>query len=222
VLAHGDSFQRDPYESGQEEDMRAWLIGWSCATVLLAGMISTVPVARANHQPRATPSATPIVGSPQLQPTIDLGAAQEIALEGQGGAHVVEIDLDGKAGVLTYRIALDTGIDVEINATTGEIVGTERDEHPDDAAAARQGGGDNDATSGRRGRHDGDDRSARRGDRDDDDKLARRGHDEHDDKLARRGHHDRVDDKPITSDSTRFTPGDPCQCAGRPRLDERG
>ena len=157
--------------------MRTWLIGWSCATVLLAGTIATVQPARANHQPRATPSATPIVGSPLLQPTIDLVEAQEIALEGQGRAHVTQIDLAAKDGVLVYRIALDNGIDVEVDATTGQIVGTERDEHPDVATAARQGGDDNEAPAARRGHHDGDDRSARRGDHqhDADAKVARRG-----------------------------------------------
>jgi Peptidase propeptide and YPEB domain len=178
--------------------MRAWQIGWSCAVVLLAGMIATAPQTGANHQPRATPSATPVVGSPLLQPTIDLVEAQKIALKGQAGAHVAEIDLDGKAGVLTYRIALDNGIDVEVDATTGESVGTERDEHPGEVTAARQGGDDNEAPAARRGHHDGDDRSARRGDRDDDDKRAHRGHHDNDDRSARRGHHHHDDDVKVT------------------------
>jgi hypothetical protein len=149
--------------------MRAWLIGVSSATVLLAGILATVPLAGANHQPRATPSGTPIVGSPLLQPGIDLVEAQEIALEGQGGAHVAEIDLDAEHGLLTYRIELDNGVDVEIDATTGEILRTEHDEHP------------------------GHDTSARRGDRDDDDWTARR-HDRDDGRSARWGHDRRHDD----------------------------
>ncbi len=170
--------------------MRARLIGWGSATMLLAGMIVTVPVARANHQPHATPSATPIVGSPVLQPSIDLGEAQEIALEGQGGAHVAEVDLDGKDSSMVYRIALDNGIDVEIDATTGEILRTEHDAHADDTTAVRQGGDDNEATAARRSHHHDDDRSARRGDRDDDDERARRGHHDHEGRSARPGHHD--------------------------------
>ena len=149
--------------------MRAWLIGVSSATVLLAGIFTTLAVAQANHQPRTTPSATPIVGSPLLQPSIDLVEAQEMALEGQGGAHVAEIDLDAEHGPLTYRIELDNGADVEIDATTGEILRTEHDEHS---------GRD---TSARRGNHDDDDRSARRGDHGDD-------------RPARRGHHHRHND----------------------------
>ena len=119
--------------------MRAWLIGLSGATLLLAGIISTAPLVGANHERSETPTAgTPIIGAPLLEPSIDLVEAQEIALEGQGGAHVAEVDLDGKTGVLVYRIALDNGLDVEIDATTGEIVGTERDEHPDDDTSTTQ------------------------------------------------------------------------------------
>ena len=149
--------------------MRAWLIGVSSVTVLLAGILTTLPVAQANHQPRATPGATPIVGTPLLQPSIDLVEAQEMALQGQGGAHVAEIDLDAEHGLLTYRIELDNGVVVEIDATTGEILRTEHDKHS----------GRN--TSARRDNHDGDDRSARRGHRGDD-------------RPAHRGHHHRHND----------------------------
>src|SRR5918998_1318999 len=119
--------------------MRAWLISVSSATVLLAGILATIPQAGANHQPRAARSATPIVGSPLLQPSIDLVEAQEVALGGQGGAHVAEIDLDAEHGLLTYRIELDNGIDVEIDATTGEILRTEHDEHHGRGTSARRG-----------------------------------------------------------------------------------
>jgi hypothetical protein len=174
----------------KEDDMRPWLIGLSGATVLLAGIAATAPSAGANHERSGTPVAvTPIIGSPLLEPTIDLVAAQEIALEGQGGAHIAEVDLDGKDGVLTYRIVLDTGLDVEIDASTGEIVDTERDEHPGAVTAARQGKDDHDddRRSARRGNrhHDGDDRSGRRGHRGhDDDRSARRGNHHHDDEVS--------------------------------------
>jgi hypothetical protein len=102
-----------------------------------------------------------MVGSPLLQPTIDLVEAQEIALEAQAGAHVTEIDLDGEHGLLTYRIELDNGIDVEIDATTGEILRTEHDEQPDDDTF-RGSDDDDENTSTRRGHHDDDDRSAGR------------------------------------------------------------
>jgi hypothetical protein len=193
--------------------MRAQLIRWSCATVLLAGMIATVQPAQANHQPRATPSATSIVGSPVLQPTIDLLEAQEIALEGQGRAHVTQIDLAAKDGVLVYRIALDNGIDVEVDATTGEMLRTEHDAHANDTTAVRQAGDDNEATAARRSHHHDADRSARRGDRDDDDERARRAHHDHDDRSARPGHHDH-DAEVAHRDlgdpaSTRIIPGAP-------------
>ncbi len=125
--------------------MRTWLIGVSGATVVLAGILASGPLARATHESSGAPvTATPIIGTPLLQPSIDLVEAQQIALEGQPSAHVAEIDLDGKYGVLVYRIALDTGLDVEVDATTGAVVGTERDEHPDDDTAARQGDDDDD------------------------------------------------------------------------------
>ncbi len=129
--------------------MRTGLIGLSSATLLLVGILATGPLAGATHEQSPTPSGTtaartPIIGAPLLEPTINLVEAQEIALQGQVGAHVAEVDLDGKDGVLVYRIALDTGIDVEIDATTGAIVGTERDEHADDDTTVRQGDDDDD------------------------------------------------------------------------------
>ncbi len=125
--------------------MSTRLIGASSVTVLLAGILATGPLAGATHEPIGTPAADPpVIGAPLLQPSIDLVEAQQIALAGQGGAHVAEIDLDGTDGVLAYSIALDNGVDVEVDATTGKIRGTERDEDPDDDTGARQRDNDDD------------------------------------------------------------------------------
>ena len=209
--------------------MRGWLTGASCVVVLLAGITGGVPPAGANHEPEVTPSPTPIVGSPLLQPAIEPGAAQELALEGQGGAHVAEVDLDGNAGLLAYQITLDNGIVVRIDATTGEILGTERADPPGDegarrgdrAAAAGKGDEDDGATSARQGRHGDDDRSKRRGDRDDDER-ARRRHHAHDDKLGHGDHHGWPAEKATDPASTGVTSDEPCQCAAGADLADKG
>jgi len=72
------------------------------------------------------------VGTPLLQPSIDLIRAQEIALEGQSGAVVTEMDLDGEDGVLVYSIELDNGMEVDVDATSGEVLKTEQEDENGD------------------------------------------------------------------------------------------
>ena len=77
-------------------------------------------------------TGTRVVGTPTLKPAIDLARAQEIALEGNTGAAVTKIELDGDHGVLEYSIHLDNGVEVDIDATTGVILKTEHDDDGDD------------------------------------------------------------------------------------------
>ena len=110
--------------------------GFGVGVLMLAGVVAANPFDGAAQQP-STPSAqtdedddqmngTPVVGNPTLQPAIDLIRAQEIALEGQTGAVVVEVELDGDDGVLAYDIRLDNGTEVEVDATNGTVIQTEQ------------------------------------------------------------------------------------------------
>jgi uncharacterized membrane protein YkoI len=82
-----------------------------------------------NEDEQATGPA--VVGTPLLQPTIDLARAQEIALEGQSGAVVTEVDLGGEDGVLAYSIELDNGMEVDVDATSGDVLKTEQGDAED-------------------------------------------------------------------------------------------
>jgi len=112
---------------------RRRLIGAGAASIALAGVSASSLKALAQEAtPPATSNddeqdnATPVVGSPILRPTIDLIRAQELALEGNNGAVVTKIELHGEDGVLVYTVALDNGVKVDVDATTGTVIKTEQ------------------------------------------------------------------------------------------------
>ena len=125
----------------QVMQIRRWLVGMSVGTMALTGMVATGPLPVSAQQDSTAPAAQSVaqttaeddqatgpavVGTPLLQPTIDLTRAQEIALEGQSGAVVTEVDLGGEDGVLAYSIELDNGLEVDVDATSGEVLKTEQ------------------------------------------------------------------------------------------------
>ena len=92
-----------------------------------------------------------VVGTPLLQPAIDLIKAQEIALTDQTGAAVTEVGLDGEEGVLVYTIELDNGIEVTLDATTGEVITTEQgaaNQNDGGEEGENENGGENDGAEG--------------------------------------------------------------------------
>jgi hypothetical protein len=115
---------------------RSWLAGLGAGSLILAGVIAANPfdsVAQQDSTPPAQTNqeddngnATPVVGTPILRPAIDLVRAQEIALEGNAGAVVTGVELDGEDGVLAYDVELDNGAEVEVDATSGAVLETEQ------------------------------------------------------------------------------------------------
>lgn len=57
-----------------------------------------------------------------LDPEIDLIIAQEIALEAYPDASVTAVALDRSDDTLLYSVTLDSGVEVQVDATTGAIV----------------------------------------------------------------------------------------------------
>jgi uncharacterized membrane protein YkoI len=126
--------------------IRRWLVGMSIGTATLTGIIAAGPLpvsAQQNSTPPAqsasqTASANDqangpaVVGTPLLQPTIDLKRAKEIALQGQSSAVVTSISLEGEDGVLAYSIELDNGMEVDVDATSGEVLKTEQGDDEND------------------------------------------------------------------------------------------
>ena len=148
--------------------LQRWFSCLGIGTLVLSGMLVTGPLAGAQD---ATPPARAaaqtaddedngksVVGTPLLEPSIDLIRAQEIALEGHTGAAVMDVELGGENGVLAYSVTLDSGMEVDIDATSGEVIRIEEQEGEQDE--------DEDDDEGRNQKDNGDEDED---DRDDDD-----------------------------------------------------
>lgn len=118
--------------------LERWFSWLGVGTLVLSGMLVAGPLAGAQDAtpPAAQTAAQPtedddgdngasVVGTPLLEPAIDFIRAQEIALEGQTGAAVTDVELGGDNGVLVYSVTLDSGNERKIDATSGEVVETE-------------------------------------------------------------------------------------------------
>ena len=122
-------------------NVRRWLTGVSIGTLAFTGMMAVAPLPVGAQQDATAPavqteqqtadaedqvSGPAVVGTPLLQPAVDLVRAQEIALEGQTGAVITEVDLEGEDGLFAYSIELDNGMEVDVDATSGEVLKTEQ------------------------------------------------------------------------------------------------
>jgi len=148
LLALGNHELPEP-RKGQNVRVRNVIRNLSVGLLILLGTIAVGPLAGKAQQAATTPLAqttestgegntTPIVGTPQLQPAIDLARAQDIALQGQSGAVVTDVELDGEDGRLTYTVGLDNGSDIQLDAMSGEVIKTEQ-EQADDGQKDEQG-----------------------------------------------------------------------------------
>jgi hypothetical protein len=143
--------------------LQSWFSCLGIGTLVLSGMLVTGSSSSAQD---ATPAAQmadedngkPVVGTPLLEPAFDLVRAQEIALEGHTGAAVMDVELGGEHGVLAYSVTLDSGMEVDIDATSGEVIRIEEQEGEQDE--------DEDDDEGRNQKDNGDEDED---DRDDDD-----------------------------------------------------
>lgn len=136
------------------------LAGLGLGSLAFVGMVAAGPLAASAQPGVSSPtlqvaaqtsgddeqaSGPAVVGTPLLEPAIDLAQAQEIALKGQTGAVVTEVSLDGEDGMLAYSIELDNGVEVDVDATSGEVLKTEQAENGDDE---RDGEGENEDEDG--------------------------------------------------------------------------
>ena len=141
--------------------MRMWIASLGFGVLALTGLIAANPLTGSAQQ-EATPAVQTqsvendakgeaVVGTPLLQPAIDLIKAQEIALTDQTGAAVTEVGLDGEEGVLVYTIELDNGIEVTLDDTTGEVITTEQgaaNQNDGGEEGENENGGENDGAEG--------------------------------------------------------------------------
>ena len=123
--------------------LQRWFSFLGIGTLVLSGTLVTSSLSRAQDATPAAGSAAqtaaedngkPVVGTPLLEPAIDLTRAQEIALEGHSGAAIAAVELGGENGVLAYSVTLDSGMEVDIDATSGEVISSteQDDEHDED------------------------------------------------------------------------------------------
>jgi uncharacterized membrane protein YkoI len=102
--------------------LKKLLIGGGIAGVLTVGVIigslTLVPVF----------AQTGNNDTVQGQATISASDAEAVALAANPGASIVENDLEKENGILVYSIELNNGIDVAVDASTGEILQTAADE----------------------------------------------------------------------------------------------
>jgi uncharacterized membrane protein YkoI len=130
---------------------RRQLIGAGAASIALTAAAASPLRTLAQDDDDDRGGGTQVVGTPMLQPAIDLVRAQEIALEGNAGAAVTKVELDGDNGVLEYSVRLNNGVEVDIDATTGAIIRTEQSDDDDGNGNDDNGnddGGNGDGGSG--------------------------------------------------------------------------
>ncbi len=86
--------------------------------LLLGGMIVSYP-------PVVGLGSLPLPDSP-----IDLDQAQDAALKGRPGAVVVDVEMDRDDGAWGYEFELESGIEVMIDASTGDVLKVETYDSP--------------------------------------------------------------------------------------------
>ncbi len=104
--------------------------------LVLVGVITVTPVASLAGQ-GTTPGSDEesngeLLGTPLLEPAVGLIEVQEIAIEGQADAAVESVELEGEDGRLVYEVTLGNGTEIEIDATTGEVLETEQGDDGED------------------------------------------------------------------------------------------
>jgi len=97
---------------------KKWLIGTgivgALAVALLLGGLATGDFARASTL--------------FSDPAITVDEAKAAALEAHPGTSVVEVELERGNSRLIYEVGLDNGLEVEVDANTGAVLGPEQEE----------------------------------------------------------------------------------------------
>jgi uncharacterized membrane protein YkoI len=100
------------------------------ATATLIAQPSATPVAQATAMPAAQATATPVDQASGVAPaivTVTADQARSIAEAANPGATALEVDFDHEDGFALYKVELNNGRDVTIDASTGAVLGMEGD-----------------------------------------------------------------------------------------------
>ncbi len=113
--------------------MKKWLIGSGIVgllvAILLVGSLATGAFAQGTTPP--APS----------QATITPEEAKAAALAANPGTTAIEVEMDNESGTSAYEVELDNGLEVQVDANNGAILGTEQE-------GANEGAGDLDNVQG--------------------------------------------------------------------------
>jgi hypothetical protein len=101
--------------------MKKWLIGGGVVGMLVAAQLVAGLVTFALAK-GSTPSAL------SQEATITPEEAKAAALAANPGATVVKVGLERENGTLVYEVELDNGLEVEVDASDGTIVGTDQED----------------------------------------------------------------------------------------------
>jgi peptidase YpeB-like protein len=123
--------------------MKKWLIGsgivGAVVLALLAGLLMTSVFAQ---------GPTPAVPA---QSGMTAEEAKAAALAANPGTQVVSVDQDSKDGTAVYEVTLDNGLQVQVDANSGAILGTDQEEGSSDVDNVQEEAGAQDQDGGQDG-----------------------------------------------------------------------
>lgn len=149
---------------------RRWLMGLTIGTLALTGMVTANPLTGSAQQTATPPTSqtssqatsnqanrSEVLGTPIFKPQIDIVKAQELALADQPGTVVTDVSLEGGRGMLEYSVDLDNGMEVHLDATSGDILPDDSNDEGDsgdqDNYENNDDGGQEDANTNDDGGH---------------------------------------------------------------------
>jgi hypothetical protein len=98
--------------------MKKWLIGGGFLGVLAIAALLGILATGVFAQGAASPAPSQAAITPEQ--------AQAAALAANPGASVVKVEQDEENGALVYEVKLDNGLEVQVDASSGAILGTDQ------------------------------------------------------------------------------------------------
>ena len=95
--------------------MKKWLIGSGIVGVAVVALLTTLLM-------------TGVFAQGPAQGGITAEQAKAIVLAANPGTQVVSVDQDQEGGTSVYEVTLDNGLEVQVDANSGAILGTDQEE----------------------------------------------------------------------------------------------
>lgn len=95
--------------------MKRWFVGGGIAGAVVAALLTTLLM-------------TGVFAQGPAQVGITAEEAKAAVLATNAGAQVVSVDQDKEDGTSVYEVTLDNGLEVQVDASSGAILGTDQEE----------------------------------------------------------------------------------------------